>query len=350
MSGRRPMVQILMAVYNGEEYLCEQVDSLLSQTFGDWELLVSDDASSDGSLAILQEYARRDERIHVVLEGEHYGSAKRHFMALLRLADAPYVMTCDQDDVWDPDKIEVTLRAMRDAEEGKGERPLLVCTDLRVVDGALREISPSFLAYSGMDASTPSFGYFLASCLVTGCTMMVNRHLLGLLQRPARDESVIMHDWWASLIAAAFGEVIHLDRATIAYRQHGDNSVGADRFTVRRALAALEDKRATERAALRQGFGRAEAVPARCLPQGPCGAPRRPSRPPHEGGRLATRASAQCGDSARLHDAWPLGQVGRAPRVTRSHAPIPPRPRDRACPGRASRGARFPGRARSRGA
>lgn len=252
MSGRRPMVQILMAVYNGEEYLCEQVDSLLSQTFGDWELLVSDDASSDGSLAILQEYARRDERIHVVLEGEHYGSAKRHFMALLRLADAPYVMTCDQDDVWDPDKIEVTLRAMRDAEEGKGERPLLVCTDLRVVDGALREISPSFLAYSGMDASTPSFGYFLASCLVTGCTMMVNCHLLGLLQRPARDESVIMHDWWASLIAAAFGEVIHLDRATIAYRQHGDNSVGADRFTVRRALAALEDKRATERAAIAQ--------------------------------------------------------------------------------------------------
>lgn len=252
MSGRRPMVQILMAVYNGEEYLCEQVDSLLSQTFGDWELLVSDDASSDGSLAILQEYARRDERIHVVLEGEHYGSAKRHFMALLRLADAPYVMTCDQDDVWDPDKIEVTLRAMRDAEEGKGERPLLVCTDLRVVDGALREISPSFLAYSGMDASTPSFGYFLASCLVTGCTMMVNRHLLGLLQRPARDESVIMHDWWASLIAAAFGEVIHLDRATIAYRQHGDNSVGADRFTVSRALAALEDKRATERAAIAQ--------------------------------------------------------------------------------------------------
>ena len=250
MRADRPTVQILMAVYNGEEFLREQVDSLLAQTFGDWELLVSDDASTDGSLAILREYARRDARIRVVLEDERFGSAKRHFMALLRLADAPYVMTCDQDDVWDPDKVEVTLRAMREAEEG--ERPLLVCTDLRVVDGALREISPSFLAYSGMDASTPTFGYFLASCLVTGCTMMVNRPLLRLLQRPAHDESVIMHDWWASLIAAAFGEVIHLDRTTIAYRQHGDNSVGADRFTVRRALAALDDKRATERAAIAQ--------------------------------------------------------------------------------------------------
>lgn len=247
-----PTVQILMAVYNGEEYLREQIDSLLAQTFGDWELLVSDDASTDGSLAILREYARRDARIHIVLEDERYGSAKRHFMALLRLADAPYVMTCDQDDVWDADKVEVTLRAMREAEERGGERPLLVCTDLRVVDGALREIAPSFLAYSGMDASTPTFGYFLASCLVTGCTMMVNRPLLGLLRRPVHDEGVIMHDWWASLIAAAFGEVVHLDRTTIAYRQHGDNSVGADRFTVRRALAALDDKRVTERAAVAQ--------------------------------------------------------------------------------------------------
>lgn len=250
MSGQRPMVQILMAVYNGEEYLREQIDSLLSQTFGDWELLVSDDASTDGSLAILQEYARRDERIHVVLDGERYGSAKRHFMALLRLADAPYVMTCDQDDVWDRDKIEVTLRAMREAEDEA--RPLLVCTDLRVVDGELREIAPSFLTYSGMDASTPDFGYFLASCLVTGCTMMVNRPLLDLLRRPVNGRAIVMHDWWASLVAAAFGRVIHLDRATISYRQHGDNSVGADRFTLRRALAALDDKRATERAALAQ--------------------------------------------------------------------------------------------------
>lgn len=247
---RAPRVQILMAVYNGEEYLREQIDSILAQTHESWELLVSDDGSTDGSLSVLREYARRDPRIRVVLEGEHYGSAKLHFMALLRLADAPYVMTCDQDDVWDADKVELTLSAMRDAEAG--ERPVLVCTDLRVVDRDLKEISPSFLSYSGMDAGKLDLGYFLASCLVTGCTMMVNRPLLDLLRRPVRDEAIVMHDWWASLVAAAFGTVIHLDRATISYRQHGDNSVGADRFTVRRALAALDDKRATAVAALAQ--------------------------------------------------------------------------------------------------
>lgn len=246
-------VQILMAVYNGGRYLREQLDSLLVQTFGDWELLVSDDCSTDGSLDVLREYAERDERIRVVLEGEHYGAAKPHFMALLRLADAPYVMTCDQDDVWDADKVAVTLEAMRAEEAASaGAEPLLVCTDLRVVDESLRVLSPSFLAYSGMDASKLDFGYFLASCLVTGCTMMVNHPLLSLLREPVDEGALVMHDWWASLVAAAFGRVVHLDRATISYRQHGDNSVGADRFTVARALAALDAKRQTEREAVAQ--------------------------------------------------------------------------------------------------
>lgn len=243
-------VQILMAVYNGEEYLPAQIDSLLAQTYGDWELLVSDDCSTDGSLAVIERYCRRDPRIRLVLEGKRYGSAKKHFMALLREAQAPYVMTCDQDDVWDPDKIDVTLQAMR-AQEHDG-KPLLVCTDLRVVDRELNELSPSFLAYSGMDAGTLTFGYFLASCLVTGCTMMVNAPLLRLMQAPCDEDALVMHDWWASLVAAAFGEVVHLDRATISYRQHGDNSVGAERFTVGRALAALDQKRDAERAALSQ--------------------------------------------------------------------------------------------------
>lgn len=236
-------VQILMAVFNGEPYLREQLDSLVSQSFSNWELLVSDDCSTDGSLKVLEEYAARDNRIKIVLEGSHYGSAKLHFMALIGLADSPYVMTCDQDDVWDPDKIEVTLNAMRDCE--KGDKPILVCTDLRVVDEGLNIIFPSFLEYSGMDASKLDFGYFLASCLVTGCTMMVNKPLLRLLQVPIDDSKIVMHDWWASLVAAAFGKVVHLDRATISYRQHGDNSVGAERFTVRSALSAIDQKKKT---------------------------------------------------------------------------------------------------------
>ncbi|MDI9589869.1 MAG: glycosyltransferase family 2 protein [Acidobacteriota bacterium] len=244
---RPAFVQILMAVYNGEEYLHEQIDSIRRQTHQDWELLVSDDCSTDGSLAILREYERYDQRIRVVLDGERHGSAKGHFMALLRMADAPYVMTCDQDDIWDEDKIEFTLRAMRDHERVEQGKPLLVCTDLRVVDEQLTLLSPSFLTYSGMDASKLTMGFFLASCVVTGCTMMLNASATDLCKVPVNEGALIMHDWWASLVVAAFGTVIHLDRATLSYRQHASNSVGADRFTVVRALASLDQKRQTAR-------------------------------------------------------------------------------------------------------
>ena len=243
-------VQIVMAVYNGERYLAEQIESLRAQTFTDWELLVSDDCSTDASLSIIKRYREADNRIKLVQNDQHYGRAKQHFMALFGLADATYVMACDQDDVWDADKIEITLKEMRAHEAG--EKPVLVCTDLRVVDDKMNLISPSFLTYSGMDSSKRDLGYFLASCLVTGCTMMVNHYLLELLQEKANTDQIIMHDWWASLLASTFGEIVYIDRAAISYRQHGDNSVGATRFSILDSLKQIDLKRRTERAAIVQ--------------------------------------------------------------------------------------------------
>ena len=112
-----------MAVYNGEPYLAEQLDSIIAQSFPDWELLVSDDNSSDGSIEIVQDYCKRDPRIHIVLQDEHYGSAKSHFMALTKEADAPYVMYADQDDVWDQDKISLTLKELKASEKQGGGQP-----------------------------------------------------------------------------------------------------------------------------------------------------------------------------------------------------------------------------------
>ena len=238
-------VQILMAVYNGEKYLSQQIESILSQSFQDWELLISDDSSTDRSLDVVRSYCERDARIKLVLDGCHFGSAKSHFMALLRIACAPYVMTSDQDDVWDVHKIDLTLKEMKAAEiENSG--PLLVCTDLRVVDHNLNLISPSFLRYSALDASKVDLGYFLASCLVTGCTMMVNHQLLLLLQRNVNADSLIMHDWWASLVAAALGKVIYISEPTISYRQHLDNSVGAVKFSLFNGIKKLNERRKTE--------------------------------------------------------------------------------------------------------
>lgn len=244
-------VDILMAAYNGEKYIAEQIESLQQQTFTDWRLLVSDDGSSDTTPSIIKKYEGEDSRIRIVLADEHYGSAKNHFLALLQCTDAPYVMFCDQDDVWDKDKIELTLQAMRQEESEKAQ-PLLVATDLRVVDENLSLIAPSFKTYAGMGSSRTEFGYFLASALITGCTMMLNRQLVELLTSDIDSSRILMHDWWFALVASAYGKVTYLNKPTISYRQHGDNSVGAYKRSAKKLIRDIKARRRNEKRTLQQ--------------------------------------------------------------------------------------------------
>lgn len=237
----KPLVQIVMAVFNGENYLNEQIKSIQNQSFKNWELLISDDNSTDRSLEIVTAAAMNDRRIKIVLNGRSFGCARDHFLALTNIANAPYLMYSDQDDIWDCNKIEITLAAMKEAETGTSCKPILVSTDLRVVDSNLNVIDQSFLSLSGMKADKRDFGYFLSSCLVTGCTMMINEPLKKLAARPVLNaDRIIMHDWWLSLIASAFGECIYVPQSTISYRQHGNNSVGAQKRSLFRALLSLK--------------------------------------------------------------------------------------------------------------
>lgn len=221
------MIEILLAVYNGERYLREQLDSLLRQSYTDWRLLAQDDGSTDGSMAILQEYAARcPGRVTVRRNPNPTGSAQGNFYSLLLQSTAPYVMTCDQDDVWLPEKIERTLAEMGRLErEFGGDRPLLVHTDLQVVDEQGAPLAPSLLALQNLDPRRCALPQLLVQNIVTGCTMMVNRPLLALLKRPPAQS--LMHDWWLALLAAAFGAIGFVEEPTLLYRQHGGNQVGA---------------------------------------------------------------------------------------------------------------------------
>ena len=234
-------VQILMAVFDGAQYIQAQIDSLLSQTYTDWELFISDDNSCDSSLSIIRDYCKKDSRIRLVLDDVHAGSAKQNFMNLLSVADADYVMFCDQDDIWDSNKIELTLHNMKCEEAARPSGlPILLSTDLRVVDQDLNLIASSFLKMTGLKFDKTDFGYFMSSCLVTGCTMMINRPLLLLAQNAEPNiDAILMHDWWLSLIASAYGHVSYINKQTISYRQHAHNSVGAQRRSVIDALANM---------------------------------------------------------------------------------------------------------------
>ncbi len=221
------MIDILMATYNGENYLRPQIDSILRQKNQQWRLIIRDDCSTDNTVQIIKEYQLlRPEQIFLIQADEQSGSAQNNFFQLLQYSTAEYVMFADQDDVWLQQKVEMTLDKMQQMEQQYGkEKPLLVHTDLAVVDANLRILNHSLFQMQEMDAERKRLNNILVQNIVTGCTMMVNRALLNLVVEIP--EKSIMHDMWLALIAAAFGELGFVERAVIMYRQHGNNANGA---------------------------------------------------------------------------------------------------------------------------
>ena len=234
-------VVIVLSAYNGACHIEAQVESIQRQRRRDWVLLVRDDGSSDGTPALVEALARTDPRIRLVPSGGRNVGAVASFGALLAEAvamDARHVFLADQDDVWLEDKLDRQLEALTRAEARLGsEVPILVHSDLVVVDDRLQRIHPSFLQYqSGLATPTGlSLRTLLAQNLVTGCATAVNRALLRLAL-PLPD--VVMHDWWLAQCAAGAGAVVSLPDALVLYRQHAANVVGASGFygLVARAL------------------------------------------------------------------------------------------------------------------
>lgn len=232
-----PHLTILMATYNGGKFIEAQLDSLRAQTFAGWRLWVRDDGSSDDTVEIVRRYAAQDQRVQLLPpDGMRLGAAMSFSSLMARFAgESDYTMFCDQDDVWQPDKIAITLAKMHEMEARFGaEKPILVHTNLSVADSDLKLLPPSFWHYQGLNPAIKSLNRLLVQNNVTGCTVMTNRALANLAGHlPPR---AIMHDWWLALVAAAFGEIGYVARATILYRQHGGNDTGAKRYGIAQVL------------------------------------------------------------------------------------------------------------------
>ncbi len=221
------MIAILLAVYNGEKYLKQQIESLLSQTVTDAKIIIHDDGSNDSSADIINLYATQYPDRVISLQGEATGGAAKNFAYLLACCDDSfdYIMFCDQDDVWLPDKCEKTLAAMNDAEANDRDTPVLVHTDLRVVDRSLGIINESFFDFQKLVQADITLPKLLVQNYVTGCTVMINRALRK--KCGTVPPGCIMHDWWLALVAVIFGKLVCVNEPTMLYRQHGNNQVGA---------------------------------------------------------------------------------------------------------------------------
>lgn len=261
------MIAIIMATYNGENYLREQIDSLLGQTVKDWVLYVCDDGSSDGTLAILAEYATQiPGRLYIHCNEKNLRSGRNFLAGLCRVhhqAQADYYLFCDQDDRWDPDKLEVSLAEMKKLEKKFGPAvPLLVYTDSRMTDAEGEVMNPSFQQASHYRQGDWDLAHLLMENRLPGCTECFNGPLAekvvkdlehsGELEFP---EAMKMHDWWVALTAAAFGHIGYVDRSTMDYRQHGGNVVGGSGFAayIKNRLSGISKQKEAIRADIRQG-------------------------------------------------------------------------------------------------
>lgn len=221
-------IQVLLATFNGERFLREQIDSILAQTLPFVSILARDDGSTDCTVDILNGYAQRfPERLRILPTRSSTGGAKANFLELLKASTADYVAFADQDDLWLPDKLAREMEEMRELEESHGaEGPLLVFCDLRVVNDNLETLASSFWTHRHLEPrNIGRLERLLMENVVTGCTALINRPLAQLSLSMPPD--VHMHDWWIALLTCIFGHAAFIEQPLVLYRQHSANVIGA---------------------------------------------------------------------------------------------------------------------------
>jgi glycosyltransferase involved in cell wall biosynthesis len=232
------MVDIILSTYNGKYYLIQQIVSILNQTYKEWQLLIRDDGSTVDTIEIIKKYANEfPKKIYFIQDKKNHLGSCRSYLELIKYATSEYIMFCDQDDIWLPNKIEITLKKMKDMEEIYKNKPILIHTDLKVVDEELNLISDSFWKYQRLNPNVKDLNKILVQNNVTGCTIMINQKFKELLN--VVPSNAIMHDWWINLIASAFGIIGYVKDSTVLYRQHEKNEVGAKEYSLSFILSLI---------------------------------------------------------------------------------------------------------------
>lgn len=236
-----PEICILLALYQGETFLPQQLDSYAAQTHGNWSLLVSDDGCTDASLQQLETFRASHPDHAITLRKGPQSGFVRNFLSLLQAAppDVPYVALSDQDDVWNPDKLD---RAVQRLQEVPDTIPALYCAATTICDEEL-----NILGQSSRFQRPPAFGNALVQSIGGGNTMVLNRAALDLAAAAAAEASdPVAHDWWLyQLITGCGGQILRDPEPVLLYRQHPDNLIGANlstRARVSRILALLNGR------------------------------------------------------------------------------------------------------------
>ena len=220
---------VLMATYNGEKYLKDQINSILRQTISDFLLLIRDDGSTDNTIEIIKSFAKDDKRIKLIENNYSNHGAYRNFWHLLNYAkkelNGDYYFFSDQDDVWEIDKIESSISKMKEGDNGN---PILLYSDMSVIDENNHLIYASYDKVMNIKRAIPQATFYTRD-IFWGCTMAFNMELLKKIPLISLDDSrinIISHDTYLAEYASLYGEVFFLNKTTIKHRKHSKNVTG----------------------------------------------------------------------------------------------------------------------------
>jgi len=223
MDLQHPDVAILMATYNGEAFIEEQLNSLFAQTYRHFYLIVCDDASTDSTIDILHTYKNRHSNMTVYQNTTNIGYVK-NFEKLLQLAESyPYIVLCDQDDIWQPNKLQIQHTLMSKLEKKYINTPLLLHSDLLIMDDKKQIQKESYFTFRSYRLrQAKDLGHILGPCGVMGNTLFFNKPLRDLiLPFPEKLEN---HDYWIAVVNELLGKRITLREPLVKYRIHDENA------------------------------------------------------------------------------------------------------------------------------
>ena len=214
-------ISVALAAYKGEQYIAEQIESILSQLGENDELIVSDDFSSGETRFIVENLSSQDKRI-IYIEGPGKGVVK-NFENALKACSGDVIFLSDQDDVWLPGKVEAVMNEFRSGAQ-------LVLHDASITDADLNITAPSCFEIHGANGS---FAKNLIKNTFVGCCMAFTKELLN--QTMPFPEGIAMHDWWIALIALRSKQkTVLLRKPLILWRRHGDNVTGGKTSAVQK--------------------------------------------------------------------------------------------------------------------
>lgn len=223
------MISVCMATYNGENYIEEQLNSILSQLHDDDEVILSDDGSIDNTINIVQKIG--DSRIKVI-ENENNHGYTGNFYNALKNARGDIIFLADQDDVWLPNKVDVCLGALKEYD--------FVVSDATEVDERLKVINSSRIKKYNI---RQGFWFSLIRCRYIGCCMAFRRNVLDVIFPVPTYSNEFPHDLWITLVAERYFRAVLIEVPLILYRRHGNNaSNGGDAESGRKLFTKVSSK------------------------------------------------------------------------------------------------------------